>query len=217
MSPLWLTALIVLWLVVLLLGFLLLGALRALGLVSWRLEQLEATTPKRLGRDGLKVGARAPDFRLPNAAGIEQALSDFAGHRVLLVFTQSGCGPCRDIIPELNRISDRGDHQVIVVNNGALNDLPGLATDGIAKFPVLIQEHFGQSRRYQVFATPFAFLIDELGVIVSKGIAGSRKHLGYVLAGTGGPAKRRHVEASSSQIEKSSRSEPYSSKEVSHV
>jgi len=217
MSPLWLTALIVLWLVVLLLGFLLLGALRALGFLSWRLEQLEATAPKRLGRDGLKVGAKAPDFRLPNAAGSEQALSDFAGHRVLLVFTQAGCGPCHDIIPELNRISDRGEHQVIVVNNGALHDLPGLAVDGIAKFPVLIQEHFSQSKLYQVFATPFAFLIDELGVIVSKGTAGSRKHLGYVLAGTGSPVKRRHVEASSDQIEKSSRSEPYSSKEVSHV
>src|SRR5262245_36319703 len=65
MSSLWLTALIVLWLVVLLLGFLLLGALRSLGLLNWRLEQLEATMPKRLGRDGLKVGAKAPDFTLP--------------------------------------------------------------------------------------------------------------------------------------------------------
>ena len=36
---------VALWLVVLLLGLLLLGTLRALGLLRWRLEQLKATTP----------------------------------------------------------------------------------------------------------------------------------------------------------------------------
>src|SRR5262249_23945753 len=112
---------IVLSVLVLSLGFLVAGTLRALGLVSWRLEQLEATTPRRIGRDGLQVGAKAPDFQLPCTAGGERSLSEFAGRRVLLVFTQSGCGPCRDIVPELNRISDRGGHQVVVVNNGELD------------------------------------------------------------------------------------------------
>ena len=47
MNPWWLVSYVALWLVVLFLGFLLLGALRALGLLRWRLEQLEATTPSR--------------------------------------------------------------------------------------------------------------------------------------------------------------------------
>jgi hypothetical protein len=38
MSPWWLVSSIALWLVVLFLGFLLLGALRALSLLRWRLE-----------------------------------------------------------------------------------------------------------------------------------------------------------------------------------
>ena len=54
-----LISIVILWIVVLFLGFLLLGSLRALGLLSWRMEQLEATTPKRLGRDGLKPGKKA--------------------------------------------------------------------------------------------------------------------------------------------------------------
>jgi hypothetical protein len=33
--------------------------------------------------------------------------------------------------------------------------------------------------------TPFAFLIDEQGIITSKGIAGSKQYLGYVLSGAG--------------------------------
>ncbi len=69
MNIFWISCIGTLWLVVLLLGFLLLGTLRSLGLLSWRLEQLEATTPKRLGRDGLKPGKRAPDFTLPGVEG----------------------------------------------------------------------------------------------------------------------------------------------------
>jgi hypothetical protein len=42
-SIVWLIASVLLWVAVLLLGFLLLGALRALDLLRWRLEQLEAT------------------------------------------------------------------------------------------------------------------------------------------------------------------------------
>src|SRR5438093_1914872 len=96
----WLLFPIVLWAVVLFLGFLLLGTLRALGLLSWRLEQLEATTPSRLGRDGLKIGKKAPDFTLPSVANGDVSLHDFAGRKALVVFTQSGCGPCKVIGPD---------------------------------------------------------------------------------------------------------------------
>ena len=43
-----LTSTVALWGVVLFLGFLLLGALQALGRLNWRLDQLEATMPSRL-------------------------------------------------------------------------------------------------------------------------------------------------------------------------
>ncbi len=68
MNTVLLVSTIVSWVLLALIGFLLLGALRAMGVLSWRLEQLEATTPSRLGRDGLKVGKKAPDFTLPCAA-----------------------------------------------------------------------------------------------------------------------------------------------------
>ena len=74
MNPWWLVSYVALWLLVLLLGFLLLGALRALGLLRWRLEQLEATTPRRIGRSGLRLGKKAPDFTLPTISGGEVAL-----------------------------------------------------------------------------------------------------------------------------------------------
>src|SRR5688500_17301028 len=86
------------------LAFLVLGALRALGVLTWRLDQMEAMRPSRIGREGLKVGRKAPDFTLPSAAGGELSLAGFSGRKVLLVLTQSGCGPCMEIVPELNRL-----------------------------------------------------------------------------------------------------------------
>jgi methylamine dehydrogenase accessory protein MauD len=183
MNPWWLVSYVALWLVVLLLGFLLLGALRALGLQGWRLEQLEATTPSRVGRSGLKPGAVAPDFTLPDAAGGEVALSDFAGRRVLLVFTQSGCGPCNRVMPELNRLQAAGRLQVLVVNNGEPEETRAWAAGARARFPIAVQDRYSLSRRFEVFATPFAFLIDEKGVITSKGIVNNRQHINYILDG----------------------------------
>src|SRR5690349_22468677 len=118
MTPWWLVSYVALWLTVLFLGFLLLGALRALGLMRWRLEQLEATTPSRMGRGGLKPGKKAPDFTLPCVAGGEVSLHDFTGRRVLLVFTMSGCKPCHRIVPELNKLQRGGKVQVLAINNG---------------------------------------------------------------------------------------------------
>jgi peroxiredoxin len=143
MNALWMVSYLSLWVVVLLLGFLLLGTLRALGLLRWRLEQLEATTPSRLGRGGLKTGKRAPDFSLPSVAGGAASLHDFAGRRVFLVFTQSGCKPCHRIMPELNKLQRGGDVQVLVVNNGELEATRQWAGAARACFPVLVQEQFG--------------------------------------------------------------------------
>ncbi len=204
MSILWVLSIVILWIVVLFLGFLLLGTLRSLGLLSWRLEQLEATTPKRLGRDGLKPGKRAPDFTLPSASGQEVSLHQFAGRRVLLAFTQSGCSPCKKIVPELNRLATVGrianpSHpQILVVNNGDLEATRQWSAEVAARFPVLAQDEFSISKRYEVFATPFAFLIDEKGVIVSKGIINNRQHIRYVLSGASGNETNGHAESEKS-------------------
>jgi methylamine dehydrogenase accessory protein MauD len=194
MTPWWLLSYVALWLVVLLLAFLLLGALRALGLLRWRLEQLEATTPSRTGRGGLKPGKKAPDFTLPCVSGGETSLHDFAGRRVFLVFTMSGCKPCHRIVPELNQLQRRGEVQVLVVNNGELEATRQWAAEVKVCFPVLAQQQFSVSKRYEMYATPSAFLIDERGVIASKGLINNGQHIDFVLTGAGGAAKNGQVE-----------------------
>jgi methylamine dehydrogenase accessory protein MauD len=218
MNIFWISCIVILWAAVIFLGFLLLGTLRSLGLLNWRLEQLEATTPTRLGRDGLKPGKRAPDFTLPGTDGKEVSLRDFAGRKLLLVFTQSGCSPCKAIVPELNRLG--AAQQVLVINNGDPEATRKWSTEVGARFPVLAQEKLSVSKKYEVFATPFAFLIDEKGFITSKGISGSRQHIRYVLAGKGLGERNGHADAEADSAEGNAPKEsPTVStlEEVSHV
>ena len=64
-----------------------------------------------------------------------------------------------------------------------------------ANFPVLVQQQFAVSKRYEMYATPFAFLIDEQGVIVSKGITNNGQHIGFVLSGAGTADRNGQAEA----------------------
>jgi peroxiredoxin len=206
MNPLLFVSIVVLGAVVLLLGFLVLGALRA-----------ELTRPSRLGRDGLKVGRKAPDFTLPCATGGEISLHDFAGRKVLLVFTQAGCGPCHDMAPEFNRVQAKGECQVLVINNGEPEESREWAAEIQARFLILIQEKFSVAKRYEVFATPFAFLIDEHGVIASSGIVGSAQYLSYVLTGAGNRAKKHHDESDRDSASERESLVAQSPKELTHV
>jgi len=180
MTTPWLASYLILWGLVLGTGFLLLGTLRSLGRLQWRLDELEATRPVRKGREGLPPGKQAPEFTLPSAAGGDVSLSDFAGRRVLLVFTQSGCGPCHKILPHLNRVQQNVDHQVLVVNSGEAEDAADMAAESAAGFPILTQEEWRISKQYQVFATPYAFVVDESGVIAAKGVVSTPQYIRYL-------------------------------------
>ena len=63
MNTLLLVSNVVSWALLLTLGFLVLGTLRALGVLTWRVDQLGMVQPSRIGRDGLKIGKPAPDYR----------------------------------------------------------------------------------------------------------------------------------------------------------
>ena len=223
MSFFWMISSVLLWLLVLGLAFLLLGALRALGLLRWRLEQLEATTPSRLGRSGLKPGKKAPAFALPGVAGGEVTLDAFAGRKVLLVFMQPGCGPCHGITPELNRLQDAREVQVLVIQNGDVETIRKWSEEHRPHFPVAVQDRLSLSKRYEVFATPFAFLIDERGMIASRGIASTRQYLGYVLTRAGSKPEDALEEDATSGAERATPADSLASlpsshsKEVQHV
>ena len=211
---------VLLWLTVLFVAFVLLGCLRSMEVLRWEMQQLQATTPSRVGRSGLKPGKKAPEFKLPTAAGPEIALSDFAGRKVFLVFVQSGCGPCGAVVLDLNRMHRDGKQALLVINNAEPDKVREWAEKVSAEFPVLIQDRLAVSKKYEVFATPFAFLIDDKGIVRSKGIVNSKQQIQFVLEGRRDEPKGDHGEGEGNGAEPSdvNGSELLSkSKEVVHV
>lgn len=122
----------------------------------------------RIKRDGIPAGTVAPTFALEDVSGKEVSLADYAGRRVLLVFSDPHCGPCNSLIPQLVRAHEQDTAEalaIVMVSRGSpAENRTKIAEHGIS-FPVLIQPGWSVSREYGIFATPSAFLIREDGVI----------------------------------------------------
>jgi peroxiredoxin len=142
----------------------------------------------KLKRDGLKAGTPAPDFRLPRLDGRgDLSLSDLRGRRVLLVFSSPHCGPCEALAPALEKFHRNQKNkpltQTLSPSEGERETAKGVAVVMISRgdpkenrakvkehgltFPVVLQQQWEISRRYAMFATPVAYLIDEAGIVAS--------------------------------------------------
>ena len=121
----------------------------------------------RIKRDGLKAGTPAPDFRLPRLDGRgDFSLHELRGRRVFLVFSSPHCGPCNTLAPLLEKFHrERSDVDVVMLSRGEPAENRAKVKEFGLTFPVLLQQQWEISRRYAMFATPVAYLIDEAAVI----------------------------------------------------
>src|SRR5207244_5653659 len=141
----------------------------------------------KIKRDGLKAGTPAPDFRLPRLDGRgDLGLTDLRGRRVLLVFSSPHCGPCNVLAPALEKFhrENRGKEgspsprpspsgegesssvvEVVMISKGEPKENRAKVKEHGLTFPVVLQQQWEISRKYAMFTTPVAYLIDEAGVI----------------------------------------------------
>jgi methylamine dehydrogenase accessory protein MauD len=165
---------------VLLLAFLLAGALRQLGLFQLRLGD----DPGALITDsGLDRGATAPDFTaLDSASGELVSLSDLPAVPRMLVFASPGCLSCRELIPGLNEVrKTRGDFDFLVVCRGDLESCQAFGRMNRLEAPMVVDTTGQIEKDYLVTLTPFAYLIDHEGRVVIRGIANDWRQLESLL------------------------------------
>ncbi len=170
-------------LLLMLTGIVLLLMVAIIGLFV-RMNQLqravwEAFTVSRTGaveEMGLAVGAEAPDFGLSDTDGAEVTLGDFAGRKVLLVFSSISCPACSELYPHLEAFSEvREEVQVVMISRGSAEGNRQLLEEQGFDFPVLAWDD-GVIQAYQVPGTPFCYVIEE-GVVVNKGFANTQEQL----------------------------------------
>ena len=180
MTGVWLASYIVLWVVVLLLAFLLAGALRQLGLMQLRLGD----DPGALITDtGLERGSQAPDFTgLDSESGEVVRLSELPAVPRMLVFASPGCLSCRELIPGLNEVrKTRGEFDFLVVCRGDLESCQAFGRMNRLEAPMVVDTTGQIEKDYLVTLTPFAYLIDHEGRVVIRGIANDWRQLESLL------------------------------------
>lgn len=145
-----------------------------------RLGQLSAPSSPPLAPPSpppaLPVGSAAPEFALPDLTGGRQALSQFRGRRLLLIFFNPRCGFCTQMAPDLAALPTDGTDGrplPLVVSTGEAEENRQLVEGQGVRCPVLLQEQLEVASRYQAHGTPMGYLIDEQGRIASEIAIGS--------------------------------------------
>lgn len=169
MEGIWLVSYIVLWILVLGLALLVLLLYRQFGLMY-------LGTAEGVSRDGLQKGTRAPDFTLTDQHGTAHRLSSYRGRPVLLLFGSPHCSPCRTLLPQLQDWArNRRDVAVLWLNASSREESLRFVSDTGMALPVLpFPPDNNLMDQFKVRVTPFLFMLDEQGVVRSKGLVNTR-------------------------------------------
>ncbi|MGN7942708.1 TlpA disulfide reductase family protein [Virgibacillus sp. 6R] len=125
-------------------------------------------------KEGVAKGDSAPDFELTTLDGKEMSLSSLKGKKVLLNFWATWCPPCRSEMPDMQKIQNQYDDDVVVAAVNLTNSEPSV--DTVKKFineleltfPVLLDEKGKINSQYEVLSYPTSYILDEEGTIRNK-------------------------------------------------
>jgi peroxiredoxin/uncharacterized membrane protein YphA (DoxX/SURF4 family) len=141
----------------------------------WRENRRLRSTGGRAVTSGRQIGALAPQFSLPSAAGRVVSLQDLlaADRACVLTFVSPGCGPCAALLPELARWHDTITERLALtlVAPGDAMQAEALAREH-ALSDVLIDEQATVMRAYGVWGTPSAVLVASDGTVRSAPVDG---------------------------------------------
>jgi peroxiredoxin len=129
------------------------------------------------GKDNTVFGNSAPDFTLSDLNGNKVNLSAMKGKVVMVEFWATWCPPCKESIPEINKLyikyKDKGFTVLAISVDKGLDsaELAEFAREYSLTYPVML-DNGKASSSYRVGSIPTSFMIDKNGRMVSK-------HIGY--------------------------------------
>ena len=161
-----------------LVAWLLLCGLGALVILMYRqlayLLKISHSSEARTG--GLDLGDRAPSFTYRLVRGdqvdVETRTLDPGRSPLLLMFTDPRCRSCETMIDALEEMADSDPYKairVLVVTDARREVVAALGSYSRTRLEVGRVSGSVAERLYRVPATPFAYGIDPVGVIQSKG------------------------------------------------
>lgn len=120
---------------------------------------------------GNKKGEQAPDFELLNLESNRVRLSDYRGQKVLIHFWATWCPPCREEMPDMQRIYEEYEGQVTVLGvnltkaEANMEDVRAFTLDFGLSFPILLDPVGRALNAYRIAVYPTTFAVNEKGTI----------------------------------------------------
>lgn len=176
MSGPWVVAVVAQWVAILLLGLLLAGCLRELGLIRLRL----GSDPGALvTQSGLERGTDAPAFALDPPIGDARVSTELPPQARVLVFMSPGCTSCDQLVPHLNEVAAarRNEFDWLVICRGDRSAAEQFRRDTSLALPIVADREGDIERAYDVAVTPFVYLLDYSGRVVMRGVANNWRQL----------------------------------------
>ena len=149
--------------------------------ISWSMARMliVAACVLALASPSWGAGKPAPDFSLKDVLqGKDYSLSQFKGKVVMINFFTFFCGPCRDEMPDLNKINNELKGKNLVTLGIALSSDPTqirfLVKQLGLEYPVLIGTDKVSEDYGSISVVPTTVIIDKAGNVAQR-IEGTRK------------------------------------------
>jgi peroxiredoxin len=128
---------------------------------------------------GAGKGQKAPEFSLPSLKGARTSLASLRGKVVLLDFWAQWCEPCKQELPQLQKLAkDYAAKGVVIVGvniDKTRENAERLVSQLGLSFPILLDPTGSVAGVYDLPKMPTSFVIDKNGTIryVHEGFEGS--------------------------------------------
>lgn len=167
MTAPWAAAFVALWMLVVVLGFLVVGTLRRLAPILERLESESPPISADAAPRGLPRGTPVPEFEAKQAGGAPFGASGLRGAPSFVLFLSEDCRACARFVRDLGkgRVPELGAQLVVVVDDAPLA-LELARADGVT---VLVQRDRKIADIFESNVSPHAFALDAEGVVLASG------------------------------------------------
>ncbi len=195
MTGLWLVSYIVLWVVVVIMGLLLIGVLRQLGLMFHQNESVSPTpgadSIPALEQDGPAIGSPLMDMEVDTINGFGMLTTAMLHERksTLLIFLSPLCETCQHLVDPLNDLvkNDAGSPRTAVIIRGEEQSCRAFLSIFPLRMPVVCDSERAITMGHNVHRTPFGLLYDEHDTLIRKGVLGGREDLLALLGDRSAP------------------------------